>query len=98
LGNCRAQGGLQRRQSHINDGAVNENHAGAEDCCGQDPRATSCGGFLARTGEYKAFVARSSGDDTHNPFSNVSAPVARHGGNRLPPYRRLSANRGQGRQ
>jgi hypothetical protein len=65
----RSVGGIVSHSLRATNCAVDEGHAGAEDGCGQNPRAVRCDGLHARTSEYGAFVARSSGDDTHNPFS-----------------------------
>ena len=74
----RSVGGIVSHSLRATNCAVDEGHAGAEDGCGQNPRAVRCDGLHARTSEYGAFVARSSGDDTHNPFSvNAPVPVSR---------------------
>jgi hypothetical protein len=76
LGNRRAQRRLQRRQRHIHDRAIDESHARAQDCCSQNPRAVGWGGLLTGTGKYRAFVAGSSGDYAHNPFSDSASVLA----------------------
>ena len=61
----RMQAGLYRGEGHVDHRAIDEGHARAEDCSGEDPWARSRGKPSAGSRQNRGFIARRFGNGGH---------------------------------